>query len=107
MQWVEVKKSGLIEDTVDHAYGLYALREFKKGDALGLYVGKYIETMLNENKNIWQLKNLTADNKTSYMGRNFINDPFYNIYSKNKELGEMATRELRHSIDREKKQKQS
>ena len=74
----------MIGDTDYSGYGLYALREFKKGDVLGLYMGQYVDSILNENNNEYQLKNLAADGKNIYMGMHFINNQLYNFYSKNK-----------------------
>ena len=53
MPWFKIKKSILIGDTDHNGYGLYALREFKKGDMLGIYMGQYVGNMLNQNNGEW------------------------------------------------------
>ena len=77
--------------------------EFKKGNVIGLYMGKCVETMLNENNSKWQLKNLVVDGKIFYMGMYFINDPLYNYHVKNNKLDEVAAKAHNRTISQKKR----
>ena len=60
-----------MEIQVKNGYGLYALREFKSSDILGLYMSKFVKIVSNESTSIlleWQLNKLLADGDTLYMG---------------------------------------
>ena len=85
-------------DIEHNAYGLYALREFKKGVVLRLCMGKYVGTMLNQNNDKQQLKNLAAYGTTSYIGMHFINNSLYTYYVKNKKLDKEAAKARNRTI---------
>ena len=46
------KKNVLIRDRYKNEYGLYALRKFKNGDVLGLYMGEFVNNVSNKDTSI-------------------------------------------------------
>ena len=95
----------MTRSTHKNGYGLYVLREFKKGDVLGLCIGNFVDTKqgnMVESNCKWQLNNLATDGNTSYIGLHFINDLLYNFHVKKKETLDMTDKEPNFMINKRK-----
>ncbi len=98
--WFQIKKSHLGSD-ISNNYGLFALREFKKDEYIGMYFGRMIERNIqiesNERDN-YRFKDLTCNHEDSFIGLHFMNDPLFQIYDKKFD----HTYEYTSNIDRQK-----
>jgi hypothetical protein len=75
--WLQVKESSLL----GAGKGIFALREFRKGQVIGWYYGKKVADS-NHKKKPYQFANIDAEGGLGYPGRlglQFLNDPTLTI----------------------------
>ena len=85
--WFQVRKSDFVCQGDHKCYGLFALREFKKDEILGLYMGTLVDDNAEKENGNYRFHNLNPRKNTSYMGMHYINDPLYPLYCEHAEKG--------------------
>ena len=88
--WFQIRKSDSLSESTDKLYGLYAMREFKEGAYLGLYMGELVDSDTNANEE-YQCERLRPDRDNPYMGMHFINDPIYPFYKRKYKCDDLKT----------------
>lgn len=83
--WFQVRKSDFVCQGDHTCYGLFALREFKKDEILGLYMGTLVDDNAEKENGNYRFHNLIPRKNTSYMGMHYINDPLYPLYCEHAE----------------------
>jgi hypothetical protein len=89
--WLQVKESSL----PGAGKGIFALREFRKGQAIGWYYGKKVAGS-NRKKKPYQFANIDAEGGLGYQGRlglHFLNDPTLTIVKTSRGKDSLVTKE--------------
>ena len=80
VNWFQVRKSDTVDSENDKVYGLYAMREFREDDYLGLYMGELVDYDANA-KEEYLCNRLKADRYKAYIGMHYINDLMCHAYA--------------------------
>ena len=70
----------MVDSESGKAYDLYAMRDFREDDCLGLYIGELMDYNANV-KEEYFCNILKADRYTACMGMHYINDPMFHAYA--------------------------
>ena len=80
VNWFQVRKSDTVDSENDKVYGLYAMREFREDDYLGLYMGELVDYGTNV-KEEYLRNRLKADRYKACLGMHYINDSIFHAYT--------------------------
>ena len=75
-----MRKLDIVDSETDKIYGVYAMREFRKDDYLGLYMDELVDYDANVKKECL-CNRLKADRYKACMGIHYINDPIFHEYA--------------------------